>query len=148
MMMMSNGGGFHDIPPPRQPYPHYSYPPLVPPPLPMGGGGGGGGYYGEYNPQPYAPARRFSPPGGRRRLSDRVGERMADGPLVLTGGEGLPPRPITVAEPMSERGREGSSGAPPPPPPKIKEDPRAAQGRKISYMDMDEVAEGDVELNY
>lgn len=134
------GGGYHDIPPPRQQYPHYTYPPPLPPPMPMGGGGG---YYGEYNPQPYAPARRYSPPSSRRRLSERVGERMAESPLVLTGGEGLPPRPLTVAEPMSERG-----GPPPPPPPKVKEDPRAAQGRKVSYMDMDEVAEGDVELNY
>lgn len=46
-------------------------------------------------------------------------------------------------------GRVGSmSGALPPPPPDAKEDPRAAAGKKVSYHDMDLVAEGDVELTY
>ena len=43
----------------------------------------------------------------------------------------------------------GRSGIPPPPPPPdAKEDPRAAAGKKVSYHDMDLVAEGDVELTY
>lgn len=45
--------------------------------------------------------------------------------------------------------RSGSmNGPPPPPPPDAKEDPRAAAGKKVSYHDMDLVAEGDVELTY
>lgn len=39
-------------------------------------------------------------------------------------------------------------GVMPPPPPDAKEDPRAAAGKKVSYHDMDLVAEGDVELQY
>lgn len=46
------------------------------------------------------------------------------------------------------RGRASTGGPPPPPPPDAKEDPRAAAGRKVSYHDMDDVAEGDVELTY
>lgn len=70
---------------------------------------------------------------------------------MLTGSEGLPAKPSTTfAEPMSERASAAASTSTPPagPPAKVKEDPRAATGRKISYMDMDEVAEGDVELSY
>ncbi|KAG8855881.1 hypothetical protein FRB96_006703 [Tulasnella sp. 330] len=136
--MMSNGGGLggYGL---RQAYSHYTYPPPMPPPMPMGG-------YGEYNPQPYAPSGRFSPPNSRRRLSERVGERMADSSLMMMGGEGLPPKPLGLPEAMPERSVRDSG--PPPPPLKAKEDPRAAQGRKVSYMDMDEVAEGDVELSY
>ncbi|KAH7102977.1 hypothetical protein BKA62DRAFT_616893 [Auriculariales sp. MPI-PUGE-AT-0066] len=44
--------------------------------------------------------------------------------------------------------RDSDRAGPPPPPPDAKEDPRATAGRKISYHDMDEVAEGDVELTY
>lgn len=42
------------------------------------------------------------------------------------------------------RGRNGGShntGPPPPPPPDAKEDPRAAAGKRVSYHDMDLVAE-------
>ncbi|KAG8985527.1 hypothetical protein FRB94_004889 [Tulasnella sp. JGI-2019a] len=140
--MVPNGaiGGYRDIPVHHQAYPHYTYPPPMPPPMPMGG------YYGEYNPQPYAPSGRYSPPGSRRRLSERVGERMADSPMTMTGGEGLPAKPLGFPELDTERGARESG--PLPPPSKVKEDPRAAQGRKVSYMDMDEVAEGDVELSY
>jgi hypothetical protein len=67
---------------------------------------------------------------------------------------GLPPKPAVILEPGPggggrSRGR-GASGAgpPPPPPPDAKEDPRAAAGKKVSYHDMDLVAEGDVELTY
>jgi len=49
--------------------------------------------------------------------------------------------------PGGRRGR-AATGPPPPPPPDAKEDPRAASGRKVSYHDMDDVAEGDVELMY
>lgn len=66
--------------------------------------------------------------------------------MMMMGGEGLPPKPIGLPEVLLDRGARDSG--PPLPPPKVKEDPRAAQGRKVSYMDMDEVAEGDVELSY
>lgn len=105
-------------------------------------------YYGEYNPMPYAPSRRYSPPPGRRRLSERVGERLPESPLPILGGDGLPPKPISLNGGGSDRGSRDAASVPLPPPGKVKEDPRAAQGRKISYMDMDEVAEGDVELSY
>ena len=41
------------------------------------------------------------------------------------------------------RGNTGgsASGPPPPPPPDAKEDPRAAAGKRVSYHDMDLVAE-------
>jgi hypothetical protein len=66
---------------------------------------------------------------------------------------GLPAKPIGVESGSNgRRGRGGPSagagGPPPPPPPNAKEDPRAAAGKKVSYHDMDLVAEGDVELNY
>lgn len=67
-------------------------------------------------------------------------------PLVLTGAEGLPPKPTTFAEPMA--GPITPAVAAPLTGVKIKEDPRAAAGRKVSYLDMDGVAEGDVELSY
>ncbi|KAG8903976.1 hypothetical protein FRB99_002455 [Tulasnella sp. 403] len=137
----------------RQPFPVHPYPP---PPMSFGGP------HGEYPPpppDPYFRRRSPPPPRGHRRLSDRLGERQFEHtPLILTGIEGLPPKPMTIAEPMSmtsDRGlgdRQGSVGtsgsAPLPPPGKVKEDPRAASGRKVSYLDMDEVAEGDVELSY
>ncbi|EJD54073.1 hypothetical protein AURDEDRAFT_110707 [Auricularia subglabra TFB-10046 SS5] len=95
--------------------------------------------YGD-GPPPY---RARSPP---RRGGDRY---FPSGP----GFDSLPPKPSLGAEPMRGGGgrggyRGGERGPPPPPPPDAKEDPRAAAGRKISYHDMDEVAEGDVELMY
>ncbi len=65
------------------------------------------------------------------------------------GIEGLPAKPIVALEPgMGGRRSSRASGPPPPPPPDAKEDPRAAAGKKVSYHDMDEVAEGDIELPY
>ncbi|KAG8956553.1 hypothetical protein FRC04_000031 [Tulasnella sp. 424] len=133
----------------RYPYPPGHHYPPAPPPISLSG-------YGEYPPPRDADGfyrrRERSPPSNRRRLSDRLGDRVHDQPpLVLTGSEGLPAKPSTTfAEPMSERASAAASTSTPPagPPAKVKEDPRAATGRKISYMDMDEVAEGDVELSY
>ncbi|KAJ2923984.1 hypothetical protein H1R20_g13116, partial [Candolleomyces eurysporus] len=77
---------------------------------------------------------------GGRRLSDRLGG----------GGAGAGER----GGRRNGGGRNGAGGAggaggpPPPPPPDAKEDPRAAAGRRVSYHDMDLVAEGDVELSY
>ncbi|KAG8919882.1 hypothetical protein FRC01_001052 [Tulasnella sp. 417] len=138
-------GGRDYTDPYRYPYqPNHHYPP-APPPISLTA-------YGEYPPprdsDGFYRRRERSPPSNRRRLSDRLGDRVHDQPpLVLTGSEGLPAKPSTTfAEPMS--GAAASTSTPPPgPPPKVKEDPRASAGRKISYMDMDEVAEGDVELS-
>jgi hypothetical protein len=70
----------------------------------------------------------------------------------IPASAGLPAKPIAAVEvaPSGRRGgRAGSmNGPPPPPPPDAKEDPRAAAGKKVSYHDMDLVAEGDVELTY
>jgi hypothetical protein len=71
---------------------------------------------------------------------------------------GLPPKPTPAALDLAlvsgsgggggggggRRGRNGGShnaGPPPPPPPDAKEDPRAAAGKRVSYHDMDLVAE-------
>ncbi|KZO94909.1 hypothetical protein CALVIDRAFT_565311 [Calocera viscosa TUFC12733] len=88
-------------------------------------------------------------------------------PVYEFGGEGGFPRPILPqglpAKPTGvlDMGRDipgdrprrvGPGGPAPPmrrsPPPNAKEDPRARAGRKVSYNDMDSVAEGDVELQY
>lgn len=76
--------------------------------------------------------------------------------MSIPAAAGLPPKPIASVDPGSggRRGGRGggggggSGGYPPPPPPDAKEDPRAAAGKKVSYHDMDLVAEGDVELTY
>ncbi|KAG6915387.1 hypothetical protein DXG01_011759 [Tephrocybe rancida] len=130
---------------------------------------GGGGA----PPAPYgAPAGFARPPPSRRdesvtarRLSDRLGG-YAPGTdnLPVPVSAGLPPKPTAAAldsalvsgnngagdRGNARRGRNGGgqSGPPPPPPPDAKEDPRAAAGKRVSYHDMDLVAEGDVELNY
>ncbi|KAH6915504.1 hypothetical protein BKA70DRAFT_1259143 [Coprinopsis sp. MPI-PUGE-AT-0042] len=88
-----------------------------------------------------------------RRLGDRIGgfadSAMAGLPAkptpaaldqALSSGNGAPRRNV--------RNGGGPAGPPPPPPPDAKEDPRAAAGKRISYHDMDLVAEGDVELSY
>jgi len=65
------------------------------------------------------------------------------------GIEGLPAKPVATLEPGPGGRKNGRlNGPPPPPPPDAKEDPRAAAGRRVSYHDMDLVAEGDVELTY
>jgi hypothetical protein len=76
--------------------------------------------------------------------------------VTIPANAGLPAKPqvtMDLGQPAADIGRKGrrgttSSGPPPPPPPDAKEDPRAAGGKKVSYHDMDSVAEGDVELTY
>lgn len=91
---------------------------------------------------------------GGRRLSDRI-SGYADGGPLPPASVGLPakPTPAALDQALSagngprarnggERGRNGGAGGPPPPPPPdAKEDPRAVAGRRISYHDMDLVAE-------
>ena len=73
---------------------------------------------------------------------------------AIPANAGLPAKPMAAIESSINVGgrrntRSGSmNGPPPPPPPDAKEDPRAAAGKKVSYHDMDLVAEGDVELTY
>ncbi|KAJ7087280.1 hypothetical protein B0H15DRAFT_306028 [Mycena belliarum] len=140
------------------------------PPPHHGGGdygrqyGGGGGPYphqGQYNggqwDRGYSNYPSYQPrhdESNGRRLSDRLGG-FADGPPTAAG---LPPKPSAAAldsalvsgnpnvGPPVRRG--GRTGPLPPPPADAKEDPRAAAGRRVSYHDMDLVAEGDVELFY
>ncbi|KAJ7666549.1 hypothetical protein B0H17DRAFT_1089648 [Mycena rosella] len=131
-----------------------------------GGGGGGGGYShpSQYNGQwdhhgysgypPHQPPRRDDSNG--RRLSERLGG-FAE--MSLPAGAGLPAKPTAAAAALDSAlvsgnaqrragGRGGAGGPLPPPPPDAKEDPRAAAGKRVSYHDMDLVAEGDVELFY
>lgn len=113
-------------------------------------------------PQPM-PMRslRDEPPlgsGTGRRLGDRIGGYApgAEGPGTHPGHgiEGLPAKPVMAMDAAGAGAaagggrRNGAGRAMPPPPPDAKEDPRAAAGRKVSYHDMDLVAEGDVELSY
>ncbi|KAI0069110.1 hypothetical protein BV25DRAFT_1818065 [Artomyces pyxidatus] len=154
------GRGAPFYPPPHgqgYPPPHLqSYPP-------------NGGYWDPQafpHPLPNSfPAREAPPP---RRLSDRIsgyapGFDHTTEPTTVPASAGLPPKPIAAAldssladevrvrkPATSRRGTRGSDagGPPPPPPPDAKEDPRAAAGKKVSYHDMDLVAEGDIELQY
>lgn len=136
-----------------------------------GGGGGGGGYGQSnyppnYNPQwdhhggggggypPYSGGHQPSR-GGRddgsngRRLSERLGGFAESG--LPAAGAGLPPKPTAAtmdgalvsgnSQPRRGGGRGGAGGPLPPPPPDAKEDPRAAAGKRVSYHDMDLVAE-------
>ena len=62
-----------------------------------------------------------------------------------------PTKPVAAALESGQgvrRGRGGTGGPPPAPPMNVKEDPRAQAGKKVSYVDVDQVAEGDVELTY
>ncbi|KAG6860310.1 hypothetical protein C0995_012862 [Termitomyces sp. Mi166 len=130
--------------------------------------------YGSGPSAPYGPPGGYPrlPPSRRdesitaRRLSDRLGgyaPATGTDSVPLPAGAGLPPKPSAAALDSAlvsgnaagdrggaRRGRNGSghSGPPPPPPPDAKEDPRAAAGKRVSYHDMDLVAEGDVELSY
>ncbi|KAJ7727954.1 hypothetical protein B0H16DRAFT_1383253 [Mycena metata] len=138
-----------------------------------GGGGGGGSYPGSSNYPPshgggggswdhhggygggHSSGRRDDGPNGRR-LSERLGG--------FAEGAGLPAKPTPAALDSAlvsgngggRRGGGGGGGGGgvraggplPPPPPDAKEDPRAAAGKRVSYHDMDLVAEGDVELTY
>ena len=88
-----------------------------------------------------------------RRLNERISGCAKDQPegsgLPITPG--LPAKPIGVDQASSNSTRRGcgnrGNGPLPPPPANAKEDPRASAG-KVSYHDMDSVAEGDVELSY
>ncbi|TFK99084.1 hypothetical protein BDV98DRAFT_532986 [Pterulicium gracile] len=154
--------------------PHYNQAGGYPPQQGYGGGGGGGGNGGYWEPrdgreqfpphgapygQSYPPPRRDEPMGGApRRLSDRI----TGFPDVTSMAQvaGLPPKPTPAALDTAlvagtgggggggRRGGGRNGGPPPPPPPDAKEDPRAAAGKRVSYHDMDLVAEGDVELQY
>ncbi|KAF8121332.1 hypothetical protein EV363DRAFT_1365569 [Boletus edulis] len=135
----------------------------VPPPPPYMSGG----YWDPYGYQ-YPPGSFPPPPPPRRdeattarRLSDRISGYAPgfDQPVEITvpAAAGLPAKPVMALdaplgghEANGRKGRrQGTGGAPPPPPPPdAKEDPRAAAGKKVSYHDMDLVAEGDVELTY
>lgn len=87
--------------------------------------------------------------GSNRRLSDRISGFATE----IPPGAGLPPKPTTVAldtalvsgnTPARRNNRNTvnqATGPPPPPPPDAKEDPRAAAGKRVSYHDMDLVAE-------
>ncbi|KAI6035578.1 hypothetical protein F5J12DRAFT_794440 [Pisolithus orientalis] len=138
------------------------HPPTYVPPPPYVNAG----YWDHYGYQ-YGPAAAFPPVPPRReevmtarRLSDRIsgyamGFDQQTSEITLPVGAGLPPKPaVTMDAPLDSGHRKGgrrqgvSGGPPPPPPPDAREDPRAAAGKKVSYHDMDLVAEGDVELTY
>jgi len=138
-----------------------------------GGGAYGPGYpppyqNGYWDPHSYA-GGPFGPPGYpatmvpsrrdeatvARRLSDRIsGFAPSTENSNVPAAAGLPPKPSAAAldSALSSGGgsrRKGTGqGGPPPPPPDAREDPRAAAGKRVSYHDMDLVAEGDVELSY
>jgi len=146
---------------------HGSYPGTYPPPYVNGGGGGPGpgpGYWDPYAypylPGPFPPPRRDEAVTARR-LSDRISgfapnAELPIEPTAVPASAGLPAKPVAALDTPLQggSGRRGTrvggaiNGPPPPPPPDAKEDPRAAAGKKVSYHDMDLVAEGDVELTY
>ncbi|KAI0771991.1 hypothetical protein BD413DRAFT_604124 [Trametes elegans] len=120
-------------PPPYHPYPGY-------PPHP-----------GYWDPYAYPYGAAYPPPPPRRdegipgrRLSDRISglasgyDQPLDAPSVPASA-GLPAKPAVMLEPGpgARRGRGDRA-----------EDPRAQAGKKVSYVDVDRVAEGDVELTY
>lgn len=88
-----------------------------------------------------------------RRLSDRISGFVSE--TTVPAGAGLPPKPPAAAldSALSSGNGNGNArrgarshgsqvgGPPPPPPPDAKEDPRAAAGKRVSYHDMDLVAE-------
>ncbi|THU77369.1 hypothetical protein K435DRAFT_974000 [Dendrothele bispora CBS 962.96] len=137
---------------------HPGYPPAGYAPLPPGNGYWPDQYPPKghfYDPMAYpgmAPPRRDET-ANSRRLSDRI-----SGYVDIPANAGLPPKPppaaldsaLSSGNGNQRKGRSGqqAGGPPPPPPPDAKEDPRAAAGRRVSYHDMDLVAEGDVELSY
>ncbi|KAL4082083.1 hypothetical protein V8B97DRAFT_1927313 [Scleroderma yunnanense] len=135
------------------------HPTTIVPPPPYVNSGYWDHYY-QYGPGTFPPAPRREEAMTARRLSDRitgyaVGFEHQTTEITIPAGAGLPPKPIvTMDGPLESGNRKGgrrqgvSGGPPPPPPPDAKEDPRAAAGRKVSYHDMDLVAEGDVELTY
>lgn len=118
---------------------------------------GNGGHYDTYGYQQYPGAYPMSGGGPRQdsygagpRLSERISGYAPPGldrSLADSMASSRSGKPILEPGPGSRRGGR-TSGPPPPPPPNAKEDPRAAAGKKLSYYDMDSVAEGDVELSY
>ncbi|KZP21750.1 hypothetical protein FIBSPDRAFT_919510 [Athelia psychrophila] len=136
-----------------------NYGPNYPPPYANGGQWDHYGYqYAGAYPQP--PGRRDESLNASR-LSDRITGYAPgyEAPLdtSMSAAAGLPAKPMVpmVALEAGSAGRRANGrssgnggGPPPPPPPDAKEDPRAAAGKKVSYHDMDLVAEGDVELTY
>lgn len=128
---------------------------------------GGGNQYGFYPPPPPANGHwggggaEFNAGGGNyfrrdeattaRRLSDRISGFAPGSEMSIPAAAGLPPRPTPAAldtalvSGNNRRGGRGPGaqalGPPPPPPPDAREDPRAAAGRRVSYHDMDLVAE-------
>lgn len=106
---------------------------------------GGHGGYGPPGWDPYYDGRR-SPYG---RPGEYPGPSNGDYPRPALP-DSLPPKPtgdldMGRAQPRRRRTDELERRSPPP---NAKEDPRARAGRKVSYNDMDSVAEGDVELTY
>ncbi|PPQ68654.1 hypothetical protein CVT24_005385 [Panaeolus cyanescens] len=145
----------------RDPYFHGGYPPGGYPPPPAHFGNG----YWEHGHPAFPPMSYAAPPPRReepaRRLSDRISGFAPGEPSIIPAAAGLPPKPsiaamdsaLSAGNPPAGRrnNRNGGgqvSGPPPPPPADAKEDPRAAAGKRVSYHDMDLVAEGDVELMY
>ena len=101
------------------------------------------------------PARRDEGVAGRR-LSDRISGVAAPGfdqaieTLPVPASAGLPAKPAVSLDsaPAPRRGRGAANGPSPPPPPDAKEDPRAQAGKKVSYVDVDRVAEGELSEIY
>ena len=108
-----------------------------------------------WGPHPtYGPPGSYPPPPRRddagRRLSDRISGFASSEPSVIPATAGLPPKPTPAALDAAlssgngnRRSKTGvqTGGPAPPPPPDAKEDPRAAAGKRVSYHDMDLVAE-------
>jgi len=151
-----------------QPSPAYSVPPMAgyygyPPPPPQAYGAANGyDFYMSGGAHAWGgppPSRRDDSTHRGGRLQERMGG-YAYASTTDVSMAGLPAKPQTGYEPAPGEGGGGqhggrggrrgraATGPPPPPPPDAKEDPRAASGRKVSYHDMDDVAEGDVELTY
>ncbi|KAG5640931.1 hypothetical protein DXG03_006609, partial [Asterophora parasitica] len=152
-----------------RPGPYYAvgggggYPPSYPPPYQSGywdhhamSGPAPYGAPGGYPPPPLSSRRDDS--ASARRLSDRIsGYAPGNESSTIPPGAGLPPKPTALALDSAlvsgnsggdragggQRRRNGGAhgGPPPPPPPDAKEDPRAAAGKRVSYHDMDLVAE-------
>lgn len=104
------------------------------------------GFNDRFGQQFYNPANGQQWDQGYRRDEATQARRLTER-IVGTVDNGLPAKPMGVDAALSSGnsrrgggGRGGPSG-PPPPPPNAREDPRAAAGRRVSYHDMDLVAE-------
>ena len=124
-------------------YPPGSYPP------PYHNGHWDHNFTGSGYPPAVGGTLRRDDGGSSRRLSDRISGLATE----IPPGAGLPPKPTTATldtalmsgNPPARRNHRNTGnqlvGPPPPPPPDAKEDPRAAAGKRVSYHDMDLVAE-------